>query len=409
MGKTKRVSWKDGKDEKLIREHLDKWFECKADSDFAKYLLEISSISSLSGWRIRVYRFRDEYPDEAPSKFDFDGMIPNEWDGSWADLARTLHRQRPEISENAWNHRIRIAASTGRLIHTKRNDFIIETLVHEQKSPNDLWSEVEKLTTNAIKGQEFSKWADVKFENKGQHIAIAFASDQHIGNKYTDHERMREDAELIANTPNCYIIHAGDFIDNFVIDKPRPAMKATIPPSVQWKLCEHYLDMFDDKIVAIVAGNHDLWTASLTDYDPLNELVRKRAILYHAFELNIRIWVGEQPYHISVRHKRRGNSNVHPARVVKSWWETGEADFDIGVVGHHHTPVVENFVRHGIERWAVRPGAYKMVDGYSEMLGFSDYWPTCPVAILSPSSKNIQVFSDLKTGLMALKALNGEE
>ena len=117
---------------------------------------------------------------------------------------------------------------------------------------------------------------------------------------------------------------------------------------------------------------------------------------------------GKIPYNFAIRHKRRGNSNINPSRVVKKMWEDGESDFDIGVVGHHHTPVIENFTRHGLERWAVRPGSYKIIDGYSEMIGFQKERATCPLVILSPDARHIQVFSDLRDGLETLRVLNGE-
>jgi hypothetical protein len=161
--------------------------------------------------------------------------------------------------------------------------------------------------------------------------------------------------------------------------------------------------------MAIVAGNHDLWTAGMTDYDPLKKFAEDRSILYHAHELNIRLWVNDIAYHISVRHKRRGNSQIDPTRVIKKMWEDGEADFDIGVVGHHHVPVIAPFTKHGVERWAIRPGAYKIVDTFGEMCGFPRERPTCPVAILSPHSREIQVFSDLRHGIRTLRALNGED
>ena len=86
-------------------------------------------------------------------------------------------------------------------------------------------------------------------------------------------------------------------------------------------------------------------------------------------------------------------------------WNDGEADFDIGVVGHHHTPSVVPFTKHGIERWAIRPGAYKIVDTFGEMCGFPRERPTCPMVILNPVTKEVQAFTDLRMGLRTLAAL----
>ena len=270
----------------------------------------------------------------------------------------------------------------------------------------DLWAAIEERSKSAIAGIEDARWADIEIKDSNRFIGIAFASDQHIGNPFCDHERLREDSEMVANHPDCYIIHAGDYIDNFIIDKPRPAMKSPIPPSIQWKLCEHYIDICTKSLLAIVAGNHDLWTAGMTDYDPLKKMANERGILYHAHELNLRVTFGKVKYHISVRHKRRGNSQIDPSRVVKKMWDDGEADFDIGVIGHHHVPIISPFTKHGLERWAIRPGAYKIVDTFGEMCGFPRERPTCPMVILNPETREIQAFSDLRHGLRTLNAIN---
>lgn len=147
----------------------------------------------------------------------------------------------------------------------------------------------------------------------------------------------------------------------------------------------------------------------MTDYDPLKKMAQERGILYHAHELNIRLIHGDVAYHLSIRHKRRGNSNIDPSRVVKKMWDDGECDFDIGVIGHHHTPSVVPFTRHGIERWSVRPGAYKIIDTFGEMCGFPRERPTSPMIILDPKTRDIQAFTDLRHGIRMLNALNGRD
>lgn len=380
-------------------------------SAYARVLLEISNYGSHASWQSFLARLHAE--DQQLFQWDtynLNDSLPREWDGNQQDLARLMYRQNPSISQNAWRHRVRQAYENNAISKTINPLFVVEHLKKEGKSSQELWDTIEAMSTKAIKAIEHSRWADVHMQTEeGKYLGICFASDQHIGNPFCDHERLREDTTLVANSKNVFIIHAGDYIDNFVVDKPRPAMKAPIPPSVQWKLCEHYIEMTGDSLMAIVAGNHDLWTAGLTDYDPLKRMAEDRAVLYHAHELNLRVWLAGIPYFISIRHKRRGNSSIDPSRVIKSMWNDGEADFDIGVVGHHHTPSVVPFTKHGIERWAIRPGAYKIVDTFGEMCGFPRERPTCPMVILNPVTKEVQAFTDLRMGLRTLAALNGDE
>jgi len=393
----------------VIRAYIHEWDG--NDTHFGILLSERTGERNPQGWRCVFQRFKIECPEELPivEKDDLNELIPSEWDGgSWADLGRILHQKRPEISLEAWVKRIYAARMSGKIVRKANKDFITTHLVGEKITPNQLWNEIEFRTTRAIRNNENARWADAHFNGK-RYIGIAFAADQHIGNPYTDHKRMREDAQLIGTTPNCYAILGGDFIDNFLpADKPIPAAKQTTLPEVQWKMMRHYVEMFGESIVAVVAGNHDQWTTRYAGIDPLGEFLGERGTVYHSDELNLRLFNGKQPYHVAIRHKRRGNSSVHPARVVKKMWEDGESDFDIGVVCHHHTPVTEPFTRHGVERWAIRPGSYKVIDRYAEMLGFARDRPTCPIAILSPFERDIHVFSDLRHGILTLQTLNAE-
>jgi predicted phosphodiesterase len=395
----------------IVLEEIGKHF----NGDFTAFgtILRDKYGKTVASWRAFMHRMRQEEPeifeDIKIEKKSLNDMIPKVWDGTDSDLATHMYRREPSISHNAWRKRIQEARRRGAITKSHNPHFVVEHLKKENKSNHDLWHDIEALSKKAIAGIEHARWADITLDNDDEYVGIAFQSDQHIGNPFCDHEQLRVDTELIANSKNVFVIHAGDYIDNFIIDKPKPAMKATIPPSVQWKLCEHYIDMTPDSLMAIVAGNHDLWTAGMTDYDPLKRLAEERGILYHAHELNLRVWLADTPYHISVRHKRRGNSNLDPSRVIKKMWDDGEADFDVGVVGHHHTPSVVPFTKHGIERWAIRPGAYKIVDTFGEMCGFSRERPTSPMIIISPHTKEIQAFTDLRMGLRTLAALNGDE
>lgn len=378
---------------------------------FAKILHEIDESRTIAGWRSFVSRMRNADKNDLflYETKNYNDMLPKEWDGTEMGLAKRMYMQDAGISLNAWRMRVREAFNNNAITKSHRPDFVVEHLKKSGKTNEQLWAEIEALSKKAIQNVEHARWADIHVQTENKYVGIAFQSDQHIGNPFCDHEQLRIDTELITQSKNVFVIHAGDYIDNFVIDKPRPAMKATIPPSVQWKLCEHYLDMSADSLMAVVAGNHDLWTAGMTDFDPLKRFVEERGILYHAHELNLRVWVSGIPYHLSIRHKRRGNSNLDPSRVIKKMWDDGEADFDIGVVGHHHTPSVVPFTKHGQERWAVRPGAYKIVDTFGEMCGFPREKPTSPMVILNYETKEIQAFTDLRMGLRTLAALNGDE
>ena len=376
---------------------------------FARHMAQVMPELSAESHRWRLRMLKQHMGDIFPvfESVDYNAEIPLQFDGSQAQLIRIMHKRFPEISKSGWESRVRNAWANKSVTRTETPHFIVEHLKKKSSSQEDLWNAIEERSKAAILANTDARWATFHMKSDQRYIGIAFQSDQHIGNPFCDHERLREDTEVIENHPDCYVIHAGDYIDNFMIDKPRPAMKAPIPPSIQWQLCEHYINMSPNSLMAIVAGNHDLWTSGATDYDPLKRLAQDRGVLYHPYELNLKVIHGDIPYHISIRHKRRGNSNLDPSRVIKKMWDDGECDFDIGVVGHHHTPSVVPFTRHAVERWALRPGAYKTIDSFGEMCGFPRERPTSPMVVLDAETRDIQAFTDVRHGLRLLNALNG--
>src|SRR5690606_3842261 len=50
-------------------------------------------------------------------------------------------------------------------------------------------------------------------------VLVVFLSDLHIGHQYCQMRRLREDLELVRNTPGCCVILGGDLIDNVVASK----------------------------------------------------------------------------------------------------------------------------------------------------------------------------------------------
>jgi predicted phosphodiesterase len=380
-------------------------------AQFSRHMAKVMPELSPESHRWRLRMLKQHMGDIFPvfETIDYNAEIPKKFDGTQAQLIRIMQKRFPEISKAGWESRVRAAWAREAVTKTETPHFIVEHLKKKSSSQEELWNAIEERSKAAILANTDARWATFHMKSKQRYIGIAFQSDQHIGNPFCDHERLREDTESIERHPDCYVIHAGDYIDNFMIDKPRPAMKAPIPPSIQWQLCEHYINMSPNSLMAIVAGNHDLWTAGATDYDPLKRLAQDRGVLYHPYELNLKVIHGDIPYHISIRHKRRGNSNLDPSRVIKKMWDDGECDFDIGVIGHHHTPSVVPFTRHAVERWALRPGAYKTIDSFGEMCGFPRERPTSPMVVLDSETRDIQAFTDLRHGLRLLNTLNGRK
>jgi len=249
--------------------------------------------------------------------------------------------------------------------------------------------------------------AEFSVDLPAEPCAISFISDQHISLGNTvDLARMREDAELIAESDGCYAILGGDATDNHI--KHRSAvLAARSQPSDQYDLFEFYLGIFAHRVLVGIAGNHDLWTNEFAGVDVLGMLHKKHRICYAPDEALLNIKVGEQPYRVGMRHQFRFNSQLNQTHTCKQWLRMGEHDWDIGCIGHHHEGACEYFAAHGKERIALRPGSYQITSSYSRQYGFSKNWPTCPTVVLYPDRREMVAFHTLAPALRFLRAERG--
>ncbi len=287
----------------------------------------------------------------------------------------------------------------GKLEEIKGTVSIEEEWADEFDGPSE-WARAErKGVSNIRKAQKRGKF-NVSFDSGP--IAISVISDQHIApNTACDFVRMKEDAELIRNTPGFYAVFGGDGVDNHI--KHRSAMIGSrTNPDEQWRLFDYYLQLFGDKILAVISGNHDAWTAQIGGVDYLSKLAEKNKICYAPAEARLNINVAGQEYKMVVRHQTgRFNSSLNQTHAVKRFYEYGEEIFDIGVIGHHHEAAVEMFIRHGLKRYAARPGSYQITSPYSHQYGFANAIPTCPTFILFPKERRIIGFADVRDAVWA--------
>ena len=272
----------------------------------------------------------------------------------------------------------------------------------DHKDMGMYWREAEE--DNAKRIDKAVKQGLFKANLPAEPIALSFISDQHISvGNIVDLKRMRDDAELIAQTPGVYAILGGDGIDNH-IRIHAAIMAARSQPGDQYELYSYYLSIFSHKILAAISGNHDAWSDQVAGVDMVKKLAAEHKICYAPAEARIECSVGSIKYKVAVRHQYRMNSSYNLGHSVKQWWRMGDGDFDIGCVCHHHEPHIESFQAHGAEKWACRPGSYQITSSYSRQYGFNNATPTCPTFVVYPDRKEIIGFRDIRPALRLLKS-----
>ena len=270
------------------------------------------------------------------------------------------------------------------------------------ETPEQVWLREEERTKRAIrKAQQASTF---RWTAPGKHLLLTVLSDMHIGGSHTDMERMRQDAVLIRDTPNCYCVLVGDQVDNHI--KHRGAMlNSESTPEKQFMLFEYWLRIAGDKCLVVTSGNHDDWTVSHAGVDVLGRIVRDRRVFYSPNEAWLELKVGGQAYTVGVRHQFHMNSKQNQTHAVKQWLRLGPREFDIGVIGHHHEHAVESTLYRDRNRYVTRPGSYQRTSGYAEQLGFNHAVPTCPTFLLRGDAHGLTAWNSLKDMAESVRAV----
>lgn len=274
--------------------------------------------------------------------------------------------------------------------------------VEDMEEPLErVWERCERDSNRRIRKAQLMP--EFSWTAPGKHVILVAISDMHIApGTPVDFARMREDALLIANTPNCYAILGGDQVDNHI--KHRSAiLNARSTPDDQYKLFEYYLQLLGGKCILMTSGNHDDWSPQMAGVDVLSRIARDHRICYAPDEAFIDLRVGSQKYKVAIRHQYRMNSSFNQTHSVKQWLRNGNTEFDLGIVGHHHEAAIEEFIYRGKFCWACRPGSYQITSAYSRQYGYNHSIPTCPTFVISGDQRNIQGYRSLKAYLETIK------
>lgn len=203
---------------------------------------------------------------------------------------------------------------------------------------------------------------------------LVFTADWHVGGEGVDYYRLESELDIVAATPNLWACFVGDVADNFVVNKLlqlRLATRASIPD--EYWLTGYYLGKIAPRLVAVVGGNHDWWTAALSGVDLFGRRLASIApgCLYDPDQIDVTIELpGGLSRRLRMRHKWLGNSIYNATHGQERGQMLGQT-FDIAVGAHtHRGGYVRGFSAGGRQGLAVLAGTYKVMDRYAVQAGF---------------------------------------
>jgi hypothetical protein len=278
---------------------------------------------------------------------------------------------------------------------------------HPSMTPGEKWRIAETMTRGAVAKTRLAGHFSADLAARSDPIALVFASDQHISiNGRTDLERLRIDAEALAEWDDCAVIMGGDGVDNHI--KHRAALvNRRSSPTEEYELYDYYLGLVAHRVMVMISGNHDDWTTDAAGVDVVHALARSHRFCSAPDRAVVKVAVGKAKYVVSVRHQFRFSSSLNQTHSIKQMWAHDHADFDIGVVCHHHEAAMEPFRRHGEWRWGLRPGSYQVESTYSRRFGFCQSAPSCPTVVCYPDTKRMVGFLDYREAQVYLRGVLG--
>jgi hypothetical protein len=139
----------------------------------------------------------------------------------------------------------------------------------EKPTPPQLLSLSEQLSSLhqlAEAARQKELWRDeveIKVQTRGLPFMLLPLSDLHIGASGVDYQALQKHLDFIKRNP-VYTVLVGDLADNFSPIKHPQAMKEdVVSPTDQWAVARSFFREYEDKILAVVSGNHDEWTGAV--------------------------------------------------------------------------------------------------------------------------------------------------
>lgn len=275
--------------------------------------------------------------------------------------------------------------------------------------PEEIW---DRAFDKQDKNLEF--W---QRRRNGQRIIVkppcawALLSDQHLDDPMADVRSAKRDAEIIRDTPGMFAGHHGDYFNNWIIGKLVSLQRnqsMTFDESLE--MVFDYIKIVGPKLKYVVSGNHDNWTLMLSGFDAIRNALDGCKLLYHTDQIVFTLQVGDYEYPVKVRHKWPYGSVFNTTHSIEVGWERGGDDFIFGVGGHtHQGTYFRPFTRHGVRRYAILTGTYKIGDSYGEKLGFAPPANSgCGAIVFDRDGSIFGHYEDLEKAAFTLRALQSE-
>ena len=232
---------------------------------------------------------------------------------------------------------------------------------------------------------------------------LNFIGDIHVGSPDTNYSRVEQEIEAVVNTPNSYVVMAGDLVDGFFFNPAQFNQIEQTPEQYEYTYSLLRYTASKKRLLVAWGGDHDQWAFKM-GLDPYGQFAEKFGAYYMHGVGYVTAFVGENEYKLTGAHRMPGFSmynNVHPQMRADRFG--GAAGSDIIFSGHthrkgHSEQAYKTFGGGAGVVHYISLGPYKATDDYSQKLGFAKLSPSemfgCAVR-LEKDTRQITYYHDI--------------
>ena len=213
-------------------------------------------------------------------------------------------------------------------------------------------------------------------------VGVPVPGDPHLDDDGTDIDLVKDHVGVFQKNDALLPIAIGDNSNNWIGRLARLYGEQSLSAAEGWVLVEWYVRAV--KWLAMVGGNHDLWSGS---GDPIVWMSKTARVTYEAHGVRLGLtFPNGRVIRVNARHDFSGNSQWNtaqgPAKAAQMGWRD-----HVLIAGHRHISGL-NILRDpasGLISHAMRVGSYKTYDRYAEERGLPNQtFSVCPVFVIRP-------------------------
>ena len=249
------------------------------------------------------------------------------------------------------------------------------------------------------------RWMRFALHDAGPYV-LAFVGDPHLDVNGCNWPLLKRDVELMRR-PHVYGIMLGDVTNNWSGKLQRLYAHQDVSRDRAWKLAEWFWQAVP--WLLLVKGNHDIWSQSHGQGDPLDWMARGSAAL-EDWQARIEVVAGEHTLRVWASHDFKGSSLYNPLHGPMRAQRFSAGEADILAAGHqHHWEMFsgEDADKTTRPHWLVRARGYKYIDPHADRHQYASQQHGATIAaVIDPSRDGpaaVQCYADLAEAVEILE------